>query len=149
MRQPVKIIVAAVLAAGIATGCGSDDDATKGDSGGSDEPNASKQADKPKPPSARSEMVNCMEDAGFEVTHEDQDAATATRYTVEGDDAGSKKAEIVIHSNREGASRSAVKAAQEEGTNAVAFGRAEFIPHDAENRELGVLANCIAEGYVH
>lgn len=152
MRQPLKIILAVVLAAGIATGCGSDDEspsAGSGDSGGSEKRDASEQAGDPKPTSARGQMVRCIERAGFEVSHEDQDAATATNYTVQGDDGGSKRAEVVIHPNRDAARRSATKGAQEEGINSVAFGRAQFIPHEATNTEAGILANCVAGGYVN
>ncbi|HEV2059541.1 MAG TPA: hypothetical protein VGR11_09295 [Solirubrobacteraceae bacterium] len=155
MRQPLKIILAVVVAAGIATGCGSDDDSPNGgsggsgDSGGSEKRDASEQAGAPKPTSARGQMVKCIERAGFEVSHEDQDAATATNYTIEGGDAGSKKAEVVIHSNRDDARRTATKAAQEKGINSVAFGRARFIPRKATNTEAGIIANCVAGGYVN
>lgn len=149
MRQPLKIILALVLAAGVATGCGSDDESPSGDSGGSDTPTTTAQSSEPpKRSSARGKMVNCVERAGFEITHKDQDAAKATNYTVEGDDPGSKKAEIVIHPNRDDAERSSIKAGEEKGINAVAFGRAEFIRHESTDREAGVLANCIAGSYV-
>ena len=150
MRQPLKISLAVVLAAGIATGCGSDDESPNAASGGSDAPKTSaKASEPPKPTSARGEMVNCMERAGFEVTHEDQDAATATSYTVQGDDPGSRKAVVVIHPNRDDAERSSIKAGEDEGLNAVAFGRAEFIRYESTDTEAGVLANCVAEAYVH
>lgn len=150
MRQPLKLILALVLAAGVATGCGSDDDSPNGDSGGSDTPTtAAQSSEPPKRSTARGKMVNCIERAGFEVTHKDQDAATATNYTVEGDDPGSsKKAEVVIHPNRDDAERSSIKAGEEKGINALAFGRAEFIRHESSDTEAGVLANCIAGAYV-
>lgn len=148
MRQPLKIVLAVVLAAGIATGCGSDDESPSGDSGGSDAPKTTAQSSEPpKRTSARGKMVTCMQRAGFEVTHKGQDAATATNYTVEGDDSGSKKADIVIHPNRDDAERSSIKAGEEKGINAVAFGRAEFIRHESTDREAGTLANCIAGAY--
>ena len=153
MRQRVKIALAVVLAAGIAAGCGSDDDsANGGGSGGSDTSESSAKAAKPaklKPTSARGQMVKCMDRAGFDVTHEDQDEATATNYIVQGDKAGSKKAVIIIHSNKDDSKRAAIKAGETKGLNAVPFGRAEFIRYDATDREAGVLANCVAESYVH
>lgn len=153
MRQPIKIILALVLAAGVAAGCGSDDDSPSGDSGGSDTPTTTattaRSSEPPKRSTARGKMVNCIERAGFEVTHKDQDAAKATNYTIEGDDPGSsKKAEIVIHPNRDDAERSSIKAGEEKGINALAFGRAEFIRHESTDTEAGVLANCIAGAYV-
>ena len=151
MRQPFKLVLALVLAAGFAAGCGSDDDSSK-DGGGSaaaDKATTSTPAAKPKKKaSARAEMVTCMEDGGFEVTHEGDDDATATNYTIEA--GGSKKAEIIIHSNKNDATRSANKAGEEKGINAIPFGRTEFRRGDAAtNTEAGVLANCVAEAYVH
>ena len=150
MRQPLKIFLAVVLAAGIATGCGSDDESPNAESGGSDAPKRSaKASEAPKPTSARGQMVRCMERAGFDVSHKDQDAATATNYTIGGDEPGSRKAVVVIHPNRDDAERSSIRAGEDKGLNAVAFGRAEFIRYKATDTEAGVLANCVAEGYVH
>lgn len=150
MRQRLKIALAVVLAAGIAAGCGSDDDsANGGGSGGSDTSKSAAKPAKLKPTSARGQMVKCMDRAGFDVTHKDQDEATATNYIVQGDKAGSKKAVIIIHSNKDDSERAAIKAGETKGLNAVPFGRAEFIRYDATDREAGVLANCVAESYVH
>ena len=152
MRQPFKLVLALVLAAGFAAGCGSDDDSSK-DGGGSagsrqGRPHPTPAAKPKKKASARAEMVTCMEDGGFEVTHEGDDDATATNYTIEA--GGSKKAEIIIHSNKNDATRSANKAGEEKGINAIPFGRTEFRRGDAAtNTEAGVLANCVAEAYVH
>ena len=153
MRRPLKLLLTIVLAAGFATGCGSDDDSSGGGgggSGGSDKPKASAKADdaKPKKQSARAGMVKCMEDEGFEVSHEGDDEEKATNYTVEG--GGKKKAEIIIHSNKGDAASAARKVGEEKGVNSIPFGRVEFRNNDsATNREAGVLANCVAEAYVH
>ncbi len=154
MRQPLKIALAVVLAAAFAAGCGSDDDSPKGGggaagSGKSDKSKGSAPPAKLKPTSARGKMVKCMDRAGFDVTHKGQDEATATNYIVEGAKAGSKKAVIIIHLNKDDSERAAIKAGETKGLNAVPFGRAEFIRYDATDREAGVLANCVAESYVH
>jgi hypothetical protein len=160
MRHSLKFALAVVVAAGFATGCGSDDDSDKPRAGGaSDEAKTTESSDKdstgtkakstskPKRESARGQMVSCMEKAGFEVTHEGEDAAAATNYTVGGDEAKSRKAVIIIHSNKNDASAAATKAGEEKALNAVAFGRAEFIRYHATDTEAGQLANCVAEGY--
>jgi hypothetical protein len=155
--QPLRTAaLAAVLAAALLSGCGSDDD-----TGGSASDTAtnsaspakskseskSKSKAKLKPTSARAKLVKCIEDAGFEVTYPKQDAATATNYTVKGDKPGVTTALIVIHPNRDDAASAARRAGVDKGINAVAFGRAEFIPRAAGNTETGVLANCIAAQY--
>jgi hypothetical protein len=152
MRRPLKIFLTFVLAAGFATGCGSDDDSSGGGggSGGSDKPKASAKADdaKPKKQSARAEMVKCMEEEGFEVSHEGDDDEKATNYTIEA--GGKKKAEVIIHSTKNGAASAARKVGEEKGTNSIPFGRVEFRNNDsATDTEAGVLANCVAEAYVH
>ncbi len=146
MRQPLKIALAVVVVIAVASGCGSDDDESQG--GESGKTKSAAQAAKPKAQSARARMVKCIEDAGFEITHGDQDAATATNYTVKGDNPGRRTAAVVIHSNRDDAARAAAKAGEDKGLNAVPFGRAELILYTAENTEAGVLANCVQKGYV-
>ena len=170
MRQPLKIALAVLLAAAFAAGCGSDDDSSSGgdaadktttsaqaatdgtdaDAGGESEPETDTKSGgaKPKPASARAKMLTCLEDdAGFEVTHEGDDEAKATAYTVEGDSGGSKKAEIIIHSNQNDAAGAARRAGEDKGLNAVAFGRAEFIRYKATDTEAGQIVNCVAAGY--
>ncbi len=89
-----------------------------------------------------------MEDEGFEVSHEGDDEEKATNYTVEA--GGKKKAEIIIHSNKGDAASAARKVGEEKGINSIPFGRVEFRNNDsATNTEAGVLANCVAEAYVH
>ena len=152
MRQPLKLFLVLVLAAAFAAGCGSDDDSPSGGAGNGDaaaeQGDAPKKTAKPKKKSARAEMVKCMEDEGFEVDHEGDDAEKATNYTVEG--GGKKKADIIIHSNKNDAAGAARKAGEEKGINSIPFGRVEFRNNDdATNTEAGVLANCVAEAYVH
>jgi len=154
MRQPLKLFLAVVLTAALAAGCGSDDDSSNGGGGGGSGGGAAEKAESPakaaktKKKSARSEMVTCMEDEGFEVSHEGDDEEKATNYTIEA--GGKKKAEIIIHSNKNDAAGSARKAGEEKGINAIPFGRTEFRRNDAAtDTEAGVLANCVAEAYVH
>ena len=160
MRQPLKLVLALLLAAALAAGCGGDDDSSSGGGGeGSEKTEKTEKAEKAdngatpsakpkKKKSARAEMVKCMEDEGFEVDHEGDDAEKATNYTVEG--GGKKKAEIIIHSNKNDAAGAARKAGEEKGINSIPFGRVEFRNNDdATNTEAGVLANCVAEAYVH
>lgn len=157
MRQPLKFVLAVLLAATFAAGCGSDDDSSNGGNaggaggGGGGSTQAESAAPDAKPSakrSVRAEMVRCIERAGFEVTHEGDDAEKATNYTIEA--RGSKKAEIIIHANRNDAAGSAVRAGEDKGINSVPFGRAEFRRADtASNSEAGELANCVAEAYVH
>lgn len=156
MRQPLKLVLALFLAAALAAGCGGDDDSSGG--GGGDGSEKTEQAEssngatpsaKPKKKkSARAEMVKCIEDEGFDVSHEGDDEEKATDYTVEG--GGKKKAEIIIHSNKNDAAGAARKIGEEKGINSIPFGRVEFRNNDAAtDREAGVLANCVAEAYVH
>jgi len=134
-----------LLTVAIATGCGSEDAPKQ--AGGSDEPETeAAQTAKPKPTSARAKLVTCLEDEGYDVTHEDQPAATATRYTVKS--SGRAKAVIKIHSNRDEARGSAARAGEDRGQNAVPFGRAEFLPDDAAtDTDNGVVANCVSRVY--
>ena len=152
MRQPLKLVLVLVLAAAFAAGCGSDDEPSSGGAGNGDaageQADAPKKAAKPKKKSARAEMVGCMEDEGFEVSHEGDDEEKATNYTVEA--GGKKKAEIIIHSNKNDAAGAARKVGEEKGVNSIPFGRVEFRNNDdATDTEAGVLANCVAEAYVH
>jgi hypothetical protein len=163
MRQPsCKLLLAFVLAAAFAVGCGDDDEPANG--GAASQPAeqaengekaddgdgaaSAKPADKPKKQSARAEMVECIEDEGFDVSHKGDDEEKATNYTVEA--GGKKKAEIIIHSNENDAAGAAKKAGEEKAINSIPFGRVEFRNNDdATNTEAGVLANCVAEAYVH
>jgi hypothetical protein len=162
MRQrPCKLLLAFVLAAAFAAGCGDDDEPANGaasppaeqaqngekaDDG--DGAEREKPAGKPKKKSARAEMVECIEDEGFDVSHKGDDEEKATNYTVEA--GGKKKAEIIIHSNENDAAGAAKKAGEEKAINSIPFGRVEFRNNDdATNTEAGVLANCVAEAYVH
>ena len=157
MHQPLKLVLVIVLAAAFAAGCGSDDESPSGGAGNgdaaaeqADAPKADepKKAAQPKKRSARGEMVKCIEDEGFEVDHEGDDEEKATNYTVEA--GGKKKAEIIIHSNKNDAAGAARKIGEEKGVNSIPFGRVEFRNNDAAtDREAGVLANCVAEAYVH
>ena len=158
MRQPYKLCLAFLLAAAFAVGCGDDDEPASGGAaseqteqagaGEKGENGEKAEAAKPKRKSARAEMVSCIEDEGFEVSHEGDDEEKATNYTVEAD--GKKKAEIIIHSNRNDAAGAAKRAGEEKGINSIPFGRVEFRNNDdATNTEAGVLANCVAEAYVH
>lgn len=152
MRQPFKLVLVLVLAAALAAGCGSDDEPSGGgaDNGdaGAERADAPKKAAKPKKKSARAEMVKCMEDEGFEVSHKGDDEEKATDYTVQA--GGKKKAEIIIHSNKSDAAGAARKVGEAKGINSIPFGRVEFRNNDAAtDREAGILANCVAEAYVH
>ncbi len=159
MRQPpFKLLLAFLLAAAFAVGCGDDDEPSNGGGGASEQAEQAEQDEKgdkaegakakPKKQSARAEMVGCMEDEGFEVSHEGDDEEKATNYTVEA--GGKKKAEIIIHSNKADAAGAARKVGESKGVNSIPFGRVEFRNNDdATNTEAGVLANCVAEAYVH
>ena len=158
MRQPpFKLVLAFVLAAAFAVGCGDDDEPSNGGAGASEQAEqaqngekgeGSEAAAKPKKKSARAEMVSCIEDEGFDVSHEGDDEEKATNYTIER--RGKKKADIIIHSNQNDAAGAAKKAGEEKGINSIPFGRVEFRNNDdATNTEAGVLANCVAEAYVH
>ena len=154
MRQPLNLVLVLVLAAALAAGCGGDDDSSSG--GGGDGSEKTEKADngatpsaKPKKKkSARAEMVKCIEDEGFEVSHKGDDEEKATNYTVER--GGKKKADIIIHSNKNDAAGAARKVGEEKGVNSIPFGRVEFRNNDAAtDTEAGLLANCVAEAYVH
>lgn len=156
MRQPpFKFLLALVLAAALAAGCGDDDEPSNGGGSASEQAEQSDKGEqaegakaKPKKKSARAEMVSCIEDEGFDVSHEGDDAEKATNYTVQR--GGKKKAEIIIHSNKNDAAGAARKVGEAKGINSIPFGRVEFRNNDdATNTEAGVLANCVAEAYVH
>jgi hypothetical protein len=154
MRRPSDTVLAVLAAAALVAGCGSDDKSTSSATGtsaagGSSKAKTSAKAAAPKRASTRGKMVKCLRDAGFDVAAAGGDEETATTYTVKGAGAGSRKAVIVIHSDKGGATSAATKAGAEKGLNAVAFGRAEFIRYKSTNTEAGVIANCVAEGYVH
>jgi len=137
-RVALTVLVTAGLIVG---GCGSDDDTEPTSDG---QPKAAQgEKDKPQPKSARAQMVQCIEsELGFEVGSD----AEPDKLSVKGP--GDKlKAVIVIHPNA-GAARKAVAQTLETGTNAVVFGRAEFIRRGvATDTEAGVIANCIAVEY--
>ncbi len=168
MRQPLKTVSAVLLAAvfALAIGCGSDDDSSSGgdatdkartsaqaaaddDTKTEDAPEADRETGgaKPKPTGARAKMLSCLEEAGFAISHEGDDEQKATDYTIEGTSGRQKRAEIVIHSNRNDAAGAATKAGEEKGLNAVAFGRAQFIRYEATDTEAGQIVNCVAAGY--
>jgi hypothetical protein len=165
MRHPLKIVLAVVLAAAFAAGCGSDDEKS-GDGDAADKTKSSAQAAgdesksedepesdsksggaKPKKAGARAKMVKCLEGDGFELSHEGQDADKATDYTIEGTSGRKKRAQIVIHSSKNDAEAAARKKGEEKAINAVAFGRAEFIRYEATDTEAGQIVNCVAAGY--
>jgi hypothetical protein len=165
MRHPLEIVLAVLLAAAFAVGCGSDDEKAGGgdaadktetsaqaagdDSNAGDEPESDAKSGgaKPKKAGARSKMVKCLEGDGFELSHEGQDADEATNYTIEGTSGRKRRAVIVIHSNRNDAEAAARKKGEEKAINAVAFGRAEFIRYEATDTEAGQIVNCVAAGY--
>jgi hypothetical protein len=153
MRRPFTLILTLLLAAALAGGCGGDDESSSGGGGDggsekAEQGDGAKTAGKPKKKSTRAEMVKCIEDEGFEISHEGDDEEKATNYTVEG--GGKKKADIIIHSNKNDAAGAARKVGEEKGINSIPFGRVEFRNNDdATDTEAGVLANCVAEAYVH
>lgn len=141
-----RIALAVLLSAGlIATGCGSDDDAEPDSQGGSNATQAqeSDSKAKPKKKSVRETMVGCIEgELGSDIETDDGDD---NRLTVKGSD-DKALAVIVIHSDV-GAAKKAVAQTLETGTNAVTFGRAEFIRRSADDTEAGVIANCLQQAY--
>ena len=157
VKSAVAFLVA--LAVAVAAGCGgSDDESPKGGGGAPARPatktsaapaTPSKKAAAPKRATTRGKMVTCLRGAGFTVKAEGGDEATATNYTVTDGDAGSRTAVIVIRSNENDALGAARRAGEDKGLNAVAFGRAEFIRYKATDTEAGVIANCVAENYLH
>ena len=136
-----RVALAALVTAGlIVAGCGSDDDPAPTSDG---KPKAAQvENDKPKPKSARAQMIECIEsELGLDVASD----AEPDKLSVNG--ANDKvKAVIVVHPNA-GAARRAVAQTLETGTNAVVFGRVEFIRRAATDTEAGVIANCIAIEY--
>lgn len=114
-----------------------------------DKPEASAPVPKPKSKSARVQMIECIEGVGFEVTHDDQDAATATNFTVEDDkpQAGWLKAVVIIHADADTAERSAAQGRAEDDLDDTAVGRAEFITHAADETEARVIGACVEDSY--
>jgi len=144
-----RTALAILLTALVAAGCGSDDDPK---SGVSDEPDAkteqsAEEPAAPKKASARSKLVSCVEGEGYEISHEGDDAEKATDYTIGPDDPKRAKAQVKIHSNRGDAASSARRAGEDEGINAVVFGRAEFIRLQATDTEAGRIVNCLSAAY--
>ena len=145
-----RAALAALVAAAIVTGCGSDDDSKPAASGETEKTEQTEQTEKsaaPKKRSARAKLVDCIEGEGMEISHEGDDAEKATDYTVGPDDPKRRKAQIKIHSNRADAQGSASRAGLEKGLNAVAFGRAEFIRYEATDNEAGRIVNCMSAAY--
>lgn len=143
-----RVALAVLLSAGlIATGCGSDDDPepSSESQGGSNATQAQESGSKPKTAkkSVRETMVDCIEgELGSDVETDDGDD---NRLTVKGSE-DKALAVIVIHSDV-GAAKKAVGKTLESGTNAVTFGRAEFIRRSAGDTEAGVIANCLQQAY--
>ncbi len=137
-------LVALVVAGLIAGGCGSDDDPEPQSERPRSEA-AQDEKDKPDKPqrkSVRAQMIECIEgELGFEVAPEDDPDSLAVKGS-----GGERKAVVVIHSDV-GAARKAVARTLSKGTNAVTFGRAEFIRHKADDTEAGVIANCVSIQY--
>jgi hypothetical protein len=160
MHRTHAFLAALLLAAAIviATGCGSDDD-SKSDSSAkpaqkSDAKSEDKSADDdtsaaPKASSARGKLTTCLDREGVDVSHEGQDAATATTYTLKARSGEGDKTDAVIkiHSSRDEAAGSARRAGEEHGINSVAFGRAEFIRRAATDNEAGTILNCVSMAY--
>jgi hypothetical protein len=139
-----RIALAVLLSAGlIATGCGSDDEAEPKSAGGATTTQAKKSESKSDTKSVRESMVECIEgELGSDVETDDSDD---NRLTVKG--SGDKVlAVVVIHSDA-GAAKKAVAKTLEGGSNAVVFGRAEFIRRSASDTEAGVIANCLQQAY--
>jgi hypothetical protein len=144
-RSPAALVVLVCLI--LATGCGSDDEPADSSGSGAAETTEQKQSTAPARASARSKLVDCVEGEGYEISHEGDDAAKATSYTIGPEDPRRAKAEITIHPNRDEAASSARRAGEEEGINSVAFGRAEFIRRQATDTEAGRIVNCISMAY--
>lgn len=141
-----QIVLAAITAAVVATGCGSETTEPTTDKSSA---TATTQTAKPKAKSARSQMIACIEGVGFEVTHDDQPAATATNYTVEDDKpkAGWLKAVIIIHPDAATAEKSAQAGRAEDDLDDTAIGRSEYIVHAADDTEARVIGTCVADQF--
>lgn len=144
-RTPATLAILVSLV--LATGCGSDDEPQKRSGTNAAGATTQEQSAGPKRASARSKLVTCIEGEGYEISHEGDDAEKATEYTIGPDDPKRAKAQIKIHSNRNDAQASASRAGLEEGINAVAFGRAEFIRRQATDTEAGRIVNCLSMAY--
>jgi hypothetical protein len=152
------------IAIATATGCGSDDDSKSDSSAKPAQKPGTKSAEKsddtskdtsddasaaPKASGARGKLTSCLDREGIDVSHEGQDAATATTYTLKARSGEGDKTDAVvkIHSSRDEAASSARRAGEERGINAVAFGRAEFIRRAATDNEAGTIVNCVSLAY--
>jgi hypothetical protein len=135
-----RVALAVLVTAGfIATGCGSDD--AEPNSGRTSEAAQAEKA-KPKPKSARAQMVECIEsELGYDVTSDDDPHNLSVKNPN-----GKLEAVVIVHPDI-GAARRAVAQTLEGGSNAVVFGRAEFIRHAVKDTEAGVIANCVALEY--
>lgn len=135
-----RVALAVLVTAGlIVTGCGSDETEPKSDG----QPEAAQvEKSESKPKGARAQMVECIEsELGYEVTSDDDPDKLSVKSPKD-----KLAAVIVVHPNA-GAARRAVAQTLERGTNAVVFGRAEFIRRAATDTEAGVIANCVAIQY--
>lgn len=139
-RLALVVILAAAL---VAIGCGSEDPQSTSERQ-SQAGRAEDRAETPKlkPNSARAQMIECIEAAGFEVTTDDKPTPKLSFKSP----GGTLEAVTVIHPNRAAARKSAVRG-QRKGVNVVAFGRAEVIRHAAKDAEAGVIVNCVAAEY--
>ena len=153
-RFRFALAVLLVLVLALATGCGSDDDEkseSAGESGAKTEQSAKPSADEaaaPKRTSSRGKLLSCLDEQGFDVSHEGESAEEATDYSLEARDGeDGVDAVIQIHPSRDAANSSARRAGEERGVNAVAFGRAEFIRRGATDTEAGTIVNCVSAAY--
>jgi hypothetical protein len=146
------------IAVATATGCGSDDDSKSDSSAKPAQKAGTKSAEKSGDTSkdasddgsaARGKLTKGLDREGVDVSHEGQDAATATTYTLKARSGEGDKTDAIvkIHSSRDEAASSARRAGEEHGINAVAFGRAEFIRRAATDNEAGTIVNCVSLAY--
>lgn len=143
-----RVAVAVITASFVATGCGSESTTSEPPTEVQTKTSkASPRAAKP-PSSARAQLIECIEGVGFEVTHDDQDAATATNLTVEDDkpQAGWLKAVVILHATKSKAEQSAAQGRADD-FDAVALGRAEYVRHAADETEDRVIGTCVADQY--
>ncbi len=111
-------------------------------------PKASPQASS-RQSSGRAQLIECIEAVGFQVTHDDQDAATATNFTVEDDkpQAGSLKAVVILHATKSKAEQSAAQGRAERFPTPTRSGRAEYVRHAADETEDRVIRTWVADQY--